>query len=531
MTKYQNISFATKGSLEDLLTYGQRILVRGHEVVEIRNRVTVIERPEERCLFVPQRLNDVTASLAETMWVLAGRNDVDWLETFLPRARDFSDDGLIWRAAYGPRLRNWQGHDQISEVLQLIAQEQSTRRATMVLFDPAQDFTESKDIPCTNWLHWLVRDGRLNLTVGIRSNDVMWGFSGVNSFEWSLLQSFMASWSGLEVGDVTYLAPSFHLYERHYSRAKRIIASFQGTTCYDYGLRSPTLNVPFVDFDRALEDWFMLEQRVRNNPEAPLPTLNDPFLHTALGVVRVHHGSARGWGDTRIGNELSTLPDCDIKAACFEFYSRKRPGILDTLPPGPIYEFINTYHEPKVAIVNQVALIEAIKRLHYSKDRVYGTSWKKRGERTSILCNIARKIDRLIQFDFRFLELPDESSLDTAVDLFVYALKYQLFLLEKLPQAAADELPELGGLNTPLSESIPAFGLIADKFKSFDPGTKATSQIIQEAEIAFDAIHKASERGAPYSDRLTLVSLLAELSFSLTLRLEQERPGLANSLA
>ena len=530
INRYPNISLATKGSLEDLLSRGQRIDIRGHEVRELRNRVTVIERPEERCLFVPQRLNDITASLAETLWVLAGRDDVDWLETFLPRARDYSDDGRIWRAAYGPRLRNWHGLDQLAEVLRLIEEEQTTRRAAMVLFDPAQDYADSKDIPCTNWLHWLARDGRLNLTVGIRSNDVMWGFSGVNSFEWSLLQSLMAMWSGLEVGDVTYLAPSFHLYERHYSRAREIVTSFQDTSCYDYGLCSPPLLVSFDEFDQALDEWFTLEQEVRNNAEAPLPPVEDPFLSAALGIVRVHHGAAAGWADDRIGAELAELPESDLIAACFEFYSRKRGSVLSALSPGPISDFMTAYLNPEPVAASQSSLVEAVKRLHMKKDRVYGTSWKKRGEMTSVLSNVARKVDRLIQFDLESYELPDESALDTAADLFVYALKYRLFLLEKLPNAAESELFELSGHDKPPSENVEAFGLTADKYKTVEVPSKPTPEIIRGIEAVFDAMHLAAERDDPIPERLALATTLADSAFALTLRLEEERPGLVNSL-
>ena len=528
--KYRNISFATKGSLEDLLTRGEKVGVRGHEVRELRNRVTILESPEERCLFVPQRLNDVTASLAETLWVLAGRSDVEWLETFLPRARDYSDDGQVWRAGYGPRLRNWRGSDQLSEVLRLIKQEQSTRRAAMVLFDPALDYADSKDIPCTNWLHWLARDGQLNLTVGIRSNDVMWGFSGINSFEWSLLQSLMATWSGLEVGDVTYIAPSFHLYERHYSRARKIITSFQGATCYDYGLVSPPFHVPFATFDQALIEWFELERKIRDSADDPLPKVDDPFLHVALGIVRVHHGAAAGWADDRIAAELSALPESDLTAACFEFYGRKRPSVLDSLSPGPTADFIQEYLNPSRVETNQSSLVEAIKRLHRSKDLVYGTSWKKRGEMTSILSNVARKVDRLTQFDQESYELPDESALDTAVDLFVYALKYRLFLLETVPLADRHELSGLPVQAKPPSENIASFDTIAEGYKTAKAANMSTTERIRSIDTAFDAIHSSAEKGSSPSERLPLTVALADLAFELALQFEAERPGLAHSL-
>jgi len=236
---FRNINFATIAGLHDVLDHGSVLRVRNDEVTEIQNRVTIISRPKERCLFLRHRGNSIFATVAETLWVLAGRNDIVWLQHYLPRAAEFSDDGRTWRGAYGPRLRNWNGIDQLSEVRQLLLRERLTRRAVMVLFDPDRDFTESKDIPCNNWLHWMVRDDQLHLNVAIRSNDVIWGFSGVNSYEWSVLQEMMAYWLGVAVGRVTYFASSFHLYRRHYEMAKKMTADFDGVTCYDFGIQSP----------------------------------------------------------------------------------------------------------------------------------------------------------------------------------------------------------------------------------------------------------------------------------------------------
>ena len=175
---HNNITSATVGALREIDASGEVMEVRNHEVRELRNRVTVLTAPRERCLFLPHRGHDMFAIVAETLWVLAGRNDVTWLSTYLPRARNYSDDGVTWRAAYGPRLRNWNGIDQLDEVRKLLLADRATRRAVMALFDPDRDFVESKDIPCNNWLHLLVRSNDLHLNVTVRSNDVWWGFSG-----------------------------------------------------------------------------------------------------------------------------------------------------------------------------------------------------------------------------------------------------------------------------------------------------------------------------------------------------------------
>lgn len=137
--RYTNVTHAFVDGLRDVISEGKPISVRGSNIMELRNRVIVIEKPQERCLVTPGRHNNIFATIAETMWVLAGRNDLNFLSHYLPRARDFSDDGRTWRGAYGPRLRNWHGVDQLRENLTLLRHEVGSRRAVMSIFDPALD--------------------------------------------------------------------------------------------------------------------------------------------------------------------------------------------------------------------------------------------------------------------------------------------------------------------------------------------------------------------------------------------------------
>jgi len=75
---------------------------------------------------------------------------------------------------------------------------------------------------------WIAREGKLQLSVAIRSNDAMWGFSGANAFESSILQEVMAYWLSLDVGRARYFAHSFHLYDQHFNRARQIDEGFHG---------------------------------------------------------------------------------------------------------------------------------------------------------------------------------------------------------------------------------------------------------------------------------------------------------------
>ena len=64
------------------------------------------------------------------------------------------------------------------------------------------------------------------------------------------------------------------------------------------------------------------------------------------------------------------------------------------------------------------AFYDFVSNLHATKHKSYGDSWKRRGEKMSILANIARKVDRLGAND-QF-----ESEAYTVIDLWVYLAKY-----------------------------------------------------------------------------------------------------------
>jgi len=258
------VSNAQEGMLEalrEVTNSGKVITVRGQETKEIQTFVMGIYHPDQRVICMPHRNNNIFAAIAETLWVLAGRNDIAFLSKYLPRAADFSDDGLVWRAGYGKRLRNFDigniGNDhvdQIRENIDLLNEDNTTRRAVMSIFDPADDFVRgTKDTPCSNWIHSMIRDNKLHSTIAVRSNDIMWGMSGINLFEWSVVMQLFAACTDTKIGEMNYLADSCHLYDRHYDRAQKIVSRYYGVEgfipMYSMGFGS----IPIVVKD--LDDW------------------------------------------------------------------------------------------------------------------------------------------------------------------------------------------------------------------------------------------------------------------------------------
>lgn len=315
-----------------------------------------------------------------------------------------------------------------------------------------------------------------------------------------------------------YLASSFHLYDRHAERAERMVRGYRGVTCYDFGIGPPELTVPLDDFDGVLGAWFAAEGELRAAPASVPSPIGDPFLDAALGVVRVRLGVRReGWAGVQLADQLSTLPTCDLAAAAWEHYARADPGLAALAPTGPVADFLSDYLSPTKTVASSGELIAKIKLLHADKDAAYGTSWKRRGEVASVLCNVARKVDRAERIVNDGSTLAGETALDTAADLFVYLVKYQLLLRDMPGQP-------------PASEDLTAFDALADLYT--DPGDSARTAEEVVANLA-DNLNRAlalAERGAPLDERAANVEVMTRDARDLMDLIATADPALIRSL-
>lgn len=310
MPTYPDVQTAFLAELDNLLVNGKVMPSRlGDSTLEVIHRSFTIQDPAKALIHTPHRNNNIFAALAETMWVLGGRNDIAFLSKYLPRAAEYSDDGITWRGAYGPRLRNWNGIDQLAEIVKILEKSPTSRRAVAMIYDPDRDFVASKDIPCNDALHFCIRDGRLHLLVFTRSNDIMWGWSGINSFEWSVLQRVLAGILGVGIGQITFTIGSLHLYDRHITRAKKILEAGV-PSIYTKGTLPFTTDFRSIEMlDGALQVFFKREE-LHVPAEAPLD-----FVGVVQNLLLYHA--------TDCSSYIDRMPNWDIVQVAREYMEKK----------------------------------------------------------------------------------------------------------------------------------------------------------------------------------------------------------------
>ncbi|MBL8550603.1 MAG: hypothetical protein JNJ73_11520 [Hyphomonadaceae bacterium] len=223
---------------------------------------TLYERPAERVLFDKVRDANPFFHLLESLWMLEGRRDVAWLARILPRMADYSDDGKVFNAAYGYRWRNQfslkaGGGDQLTAIVELLRRDHDTRRAVLQIWDASADLAvNSKDLACNTQAMFKVRDGKLNMLVSNRSNDMVWGCYGANAVHFSVMQEYVAARVGVALGAYRQVSDSFHAYEDTWGKVSDIAGRYEGDP-YEQGEVSayPLAAAP-EDFDAELHRWF-----------------------------------------------------------------------------------------------------------------------------------------------------------------------------------------------------------------------------------------------------------------------------------
>jgi hypothetical protein len=205
----------------------------GPAIVHPEMVTTVYTCPSERVLFHGGRDANPIFHLMESIWMLAGRNDVTFLKQFNRRMGDFSDDGKTFNAAYGHRWRNHFGRDQLDDVIKLLRRDPATRQAVVQIWDSADINKKTRDKACNTQVVFDVRKDRLNMTVFNRSNDIWWGAYGANAVHFSILQEFVAAATGHRMGVYRQVSNNFHLYTELYD-AKKYLSMPPESKHYDY---------------------------------------------------------------------------------------------------------------------------------------------------------------------------------------------------------------------------------------------------------------------------------------------------------
>lgn len=196
---------------------GRALSVRGPVITEFSS-------PWERVLWDAHRDCNPFFHLFESLWMLAGRNDLAYIWQFLKKFEDFSDDGKTLNGAYGYRWRHHFGYDQLRECIDELRRNPRSRRVVLQMWDGRSDLinTTSKDLPCNMAVKFEFRLGYVDMQVYNRSNDVLLGAYGANAVHMSFLQEYVALCVGAAPGRYWQVSGNYHVYETDWRKKIRM---------------------------------------------------------------------------------------------------------------------------------------------------------------------------------------------------------------------------------------------------------------------------------------------------------------------
>lgn len=300
-------------TLVELFAYGGSYLGEKIPIVKTTSRngnvlqitepmIITYGKPLERVLFNQARDANPFFHLYESLWMLAGREDVAPLAFYNSKMADYSDDGARFNAPYGNRWRNWKVPyevdpytcastnqlggvqipwkkvDQLALIIDHLKRKPDSRRCVLNMWSVYSDLLRnetSKDLACNTEVMFGIRQEEtstypptnqpgpfkryLDMTVINRSNDTVWGMLGANVVHFSFLLEYMAAQIGVEVGVYNQISNNLHVYEWNFKPDEWLADTTPNWYEYDHtqtsgtaaGNRIPLIENPQV-FDKEL---------------------------------------------------------------------------------------------------------------------------------------------------------------------------------------------------------------------------------------------------------------------------------------
>lgn len=208
---------------------GVETVARGSKTRNVHNAIIVLDAKYAPITSFGHRNLNLDYCKREWLWYLGADKFDDSIEKYAsawakikqPDGSYFSNYGQYLFAKEEPTLES-----QFEYVLKTLRDDPNSRRASIVLLQPYHLFKENVDTVCTYAINFTIEKSMLHMTVMMRSNDVIFGFTNdafcfwhLYLYAYTVLKHYMPE---LRTGQYVHMANSMHVYERHYQMISNI---------------------------------------------------------------------------------------------------------------------------------------------------------------------------------------------------------------------------------------------------------------------------------------------------------------------
>ena len=171
-----------------------------------------IENPTNKVITNKERNWNEEYAAAEWAWYLSGDPRVTTLGELYGKIpaiwKNMADKNGEVNSNYGYQ---WKRNDQLENVINILKHGFDTRQAAISIYDGKEINKYEFDTPCTYAIQFTVVQGKLYMSVYMRSNDLWYGFCN-DQYQFASLQEMVAERLNLPVGTYYHHAHNLHLY-------------------------------------------------------------------------------------------------------------------------------------------------------------------------------------------------------------------------------------------------------------------------------------------------------------------------------
>lgn len=206
-----------------IINSGATVAPRGAKILEIEDGLLTLS-PMFPCMSFEDRKINIQYAKQEWIWKLSGDRFDDSIAEHAKAWNGLKDVDGGYNSNYGQYFFGKQ--NGLEWVVNELIRDKDSRRAVIPMLNQDHLRTNNPDHVCTESISFRIRGDALNMSVNMRSNDFIWGFTNdaitfscLYRMVFALLRPFYPE---LAVGVYCHKADSLHIYERHWPMARQI---------------------------------------------------------------------------------------------------------------------------------------------------------------------------------------------------------------------------------------------------------------------------------------------------------------------
>lgn len=299
-----------EGAYLDLLRlatedFERHIDAPGNPAREVTGASFRLTNPRQRLPFLRAREVNPVAQVAEALWHLAGRRDLEMINYYAPSRGLRSTGGVALNgSAYGlPLLPDGDSRAPFDDVLKLLRGERDSQRGYLPVIS-AQGATDQAhpDVACLASLHLLPRAGRLHMVCTMRATDLDRDLLA-DVFSFTMIQEFAAVQLGLRLGTYTHVIGTAHVSDRDADRVRRVLneAATEWETTYPFPVMPQDTTAGTIRLVMEHEEALRLNE-IRYSAEHITRLNLPPYWRQIVALFEAYR-------QIRHGNEAPVVPD------------------------------------------------------------------------------------------------------------------------------------------------------------------------------------------------------------------------------